>query len=129
MSSGLVGVLALGAAVLALSGCESPVAGDEGTVTASIVGSDVRITNGTSHRIFYIAYLERPGSTVDWFTCNNPRACPSVAARSEVVIPMPTEIGSGVPANQLIVGWWRLIPRLSPPEYHAPRIHYLSAPL
>lgn len=129
MNSALVRVLGTGCAILGLSGCESPVGGDDGTVTASIVGSDVRINNGTAHRIYYIAYLHNPGSTVDWFPCTNARACPSVAARSEVVIPLPADHWPGVPADQLVIGWWRLIPKVSPPGYHVSRIRYVTAPL
>ena len=54
------------AVVLAMgSACRSPVDAD-GTVTASITGSSLTIENGTPSTIYYTAFVEPPGTVLDW---------------------------------------------------------------
>lgn len=126
MRTSIVRLLVAAVVVLALgSACRSPVDVD-GTVTVSITGSSLTIDNGTASTIYYTAYVEPPGTVLDWTVCNDPHTCPSVPPRREVVRPVPRHPGIGEPTDEVIVVWWRLVPGPGFDDYRALQLHWLT---
>ena len=126
MGTSVVRSLATVVVVLTLgTACRSPVDAN-GTVTASITGSSLTIENGTASTIYYIAYVEPPGTAVDWTVCENPRTCPSVPPGREVVRPVPRHPGIGEPTDEVIVVWWRLVPGPGFDEFRALRFDHVT---
>ena len=108
----MAGVLAVGLT----AACRSPVEA-EGTVTASIEGQAVRIENHTAQRVHYRVVEAGTAARIGWLPCEQLDACPSIPAKSAVLVPLAEVYGWDDSAELVQVNWWRMVPQLGRPEY------------
>ena len=96
--------------------CRSPVSVD-GTVTASIVGSTLRIDNSSSVPIYYLPVERETAAAINWSPCVEGPHCRVIAAASGTTIPLTEVSGFGATSAEVLVYWWRRVPELPLPTY------------
>ena len=119
MHTRLVRSLAPLVVVLGLSsGCRTPVDAG-GAVTATIVGDSLRIHNGTSAAIFYLAVEAQTAALINWAPCVAPPECPSVRSESVATIPLTNVYGFDSTSEVALIYWWTRV-RVLPFGWYRP---------
>ena len=126
MSAHLVRSCLAAAVVVGLStGCRSPVDA-EGTVTAAIIGSSLRIENTTRARIFYAAVEGGLAARITLLPCVGiGPECPTLPPDSAVTSRLAEVYGFESTSEAVHISWWR---RLSGPTfstYRAGTVRYI----
>ena len=89
--------------------CQSPVELD-GKVAASVVGSSLRIENGTSDPVYYFAVERQTAAAINWAPCVERPQCPSIRAGSAATIALTDVSGFDSTSEEVLVYWWHRIP-------------------
>ena len=126
MTARVVGSCLAVAVVVGLStGCRSPVDPD-GTVTAAILGSSLRIENATRARIFYAAVEGGLAARITLLPCVGiGPECPSIPPGSVVTIPLAEVHGFESTSEAVHISWWRRLPGPTFSTYRPGTVGYI----
>jgi hypothetical protein len=100
-------IVILGATVTILIGCEDL---DDGTVSTRQQISGLTLINTTSSIIYYTVFNRASLLNINWAPCSEPSSCPSINAGSSTFV-VYQDIWEYSPGSELVVYWWRLIPK------------------